>query len=80
MRQVQELKKHNEQLLMSTKSWHEKYEQLLGHGTAIISLMTPKKDRNYSLLSFPKTELHVILLCIHLGWSVLVALEFGVCL
>lgn len=52
MRQALELKKHNEQLLMSSKSWHEKYEQLLSHGSAIITLMTPKKDRNFDLLNF----------------------------
>ena len=52
IRQALELKKHNEQLLMSSKSWHEKYEQLLSHGSAIITLMTPKKDRNFDLLNF----------------------------
>lgn len=51
-KQVLELKKHNEQLLLSSKCWHEKYEELLSHGSAIITLTTPKKDRSDNVLNF----------------------------
>ena len=51
-KQVQELKRHNEQLLLSTKCWHDKYEQLLENGTAFITLMTPKKQRYSDVYDF----------------------------
>ena len=52
MKQVTELKKHNEQLFQSSKSWYSKYEQLLDNGTAIFTLMTPKKHRTNDVFEF----------------------------
>jgi hypothetical protein len=50
---VLELKKHNEQLLLSSKSWFEKYEHLMDQGGSFITLITPKKQRNFDVYDFP---------------------------
>ena len=52
-KQLKELKKHNERLLHSSKSWHEKYEELLDKGQSITMLITPKKYRDLSCCDFP---------------------------
>ena len=52
-KQLKELKKHNEQLLHSSKAWHEKYEHLLDQGGSFITLITPKKQRNFDIYDFP---------------------------
>ena len=52
LRTIIELKKHNEQLLQSTKSWHSKYEQLLDNSTNLMTLITPKKQRDLDLYNF----------------------------
>jgi len=53
-KQLKELKKHNEKLLLSSKSWYEKYEQLLDQGQSITMLITPKKYRDMTVYEFPE--------------------------
>ena len=53
-KQVHELKKDNERLLLSTTSWHQKYEQLLDQDQSITMLITPKKYKNMSVFEFPE--------------------------
>ena len=44
--QLQDLRKDNDRLQMSSKSWFEKYDSLLDHGQTMITIWsTPKKHR-----------------------------------